>query len=101
MVECGGRQAAPRFSDIMVDSKTSEELEKDVKLLKDWINKQPHLPKDLDDKVLKRFLHSCYYSLEKTKKCIELFFSIRSSSPELFTNRDPLSQSMQKTLKIL
>nr|ATY51914.1 CTD40 [Heliconius melpomene] len=69
--------------------------------LKEWINRQPHLPKDLDDKLILRFAHSCYYDLEKAKTTVEMFFSIRGTCTDLLTNRDPQSAHMQKILKII
>ncbi|XP_026741183.1 alpha-tocopherol transfer protein-like [Trichoplusia ni] len=79
----------------------SPEVQKKVEQLQDWINKQPHLPKDIEDKIARRFLHSCYYDMDKTKSTVELFFRLRDTSPELINHRDPLSPPMQKVLKIV
>ncbi|PZC80487.1 hypothetical protein B5X24_HaOG214644 [Helicoverpa armigera] len=84
-----------------MDNKNSQDVQKKVEQLRDWINQQPHLPKDLEDRILVRFLHSCYYDVEKTKQTIELFFKIRDNSPEIVNYRDPLSPAMQKVLKIV
>ncbi|KAG8035436.1 hypothetical protein G9C98_006882 [Cotesia typhae] len=66
------------------------ELKKsDIKLLKEWCKKQPHLPKILDsDLVL--FLSSNYYDLERAKATIESFYTIRTNAKEYFSSRDPL-----------
>lgn len=85
----------------MADNKNPEEIQKQVEQLREWINGQPHLPKNIEDRLLKRFLHSCYYNLEKAKKAAELFFTLRASAPELLNDRDPLSPQFQKTLKIV
>lgn len=69
--------------------------------LKEWINRQPHLPKDLDDNLILRFAHSCYYDLDKAKTAVEMFFTIRGTCTDLVTNRDPQSAQMQKILKII
>ncbi|CAH2087456.1 unnamed protein product [Euphydryas editha] len=53
------------------------------------------------DIFLLRFAHSCFYDVEKAKKAMEVFFSIRGSSPELLNNRDPNSPHMQKILSII
>ncbi|CAB3244669.1 unnamed protein product [Arctia plantaginis] len=81
--------------------KSPEEIQKLVKELKDWIMRQPHLPKDLDDKIIQRFLHSCFYDLDAAKNAMELFFRIRVTSPEIVNFRDPDSPQMQKALKIV
>ncbi|KAM3965496.1 alpha-tocopherol transfer protein-like [Aphomia sociella] len=85
----------------MAESKSAEEIQELVQKMRQWINEQSHLPKDLEDKLLRRFIHSCYYDIDKAKTAAELFFTIRSSSPELFSNRDPQSSQMQKTLSIV
>uniref|UniRef100_A0A2A4JMB1 CRAL-TRIO domain-containing protein n=1 Tax=Heliothis virescens TaxID=7102 RepID=A0A2A4JMB1_HELVI len=84
-----------------MENKNSQDVQKKVEQLRDWLNQQPHLPKDLADRILLRFLHSCYYDVEKTKQTIELFFKIRDNSPELVNYRDPMSPAMQKALKII
>ncbi|KAG6441574.1 hypothetical protein O3G_MSEX001883 [Manduca sexta] len=63
----------------------------DIQFIRDWMAKEDHLPKDFTDMMIKKFLHSCYGSLEQTKQCIEKFCAGRQNMPELYTNRDPLS----------
>ncbi|XP_063830099.1 alpha-tocopherol transfer protein-like isoform X2 [Ostrinia nubilalis] len=72
----------------------------DLVAIRDWLAKEPYLPQDLDDFMIKKFLHSCYGSLEKTKKCIEKFCTTRSSLTELYTNRDPTSVKMKTAFSI-
>lgn len=61
----------------------------DLQMLKDWIDKQPHLPK-IEMLYLVMFLHSNYYRIEPTKRTIDNFFTARTHIPEIFSNRDPL-----------
>ncbi|KAK9754081.1 CRAL/TRIO domain [Popillia japonica] len=62
-----------KFQDIEVEYEKNKELTKeDVNLLKDWMEKQPHLPKISEFQII-IFLHSCYYKIEPTKTCIETF----------------------------
>ncbi|XP_008548387.1 alpha-tocopherol transfer protein-like [Microplitis demolitor] len=63
--------------------------ESDLKMLKEWYEKQPHLPK-ISDSELVLFLHSNYYRLEPTKTTIDTFYTVRTHVPEFFFNRDPL-----------
>lgn len=60
----------------------------DVEMLREWCEKQRHLPK-VPDLHLIMFLHSNYYSMEAAKNTAESFFTIRSLVPEFFSNRDP------------
>nr|XP_012153875.1 PREDICTED: alpha-tocopherol transfer protein-like [Megachile rotundata]XP_012153876.1 PREDICTED: alpha-tocopherol transfer protein-like [Megachile rotundata]XP_012153877.1 PREDICTED: alpha-tocopherol transfer protein-like [Megachile rotundata]XP_012153878.1 PREDICTED: alpha-tocopherol transfer protein-like [Megachile rotundata] len=61
----------------------------DIEMLREWCEKQQHLPK-ISDLLLIMFLHSNYYSMEAAKNTAENFFTIRSHVPEFFSNRDPL-----------
>lgn len=44
------------------------------------------------------FHHSCMCDLERTKACIEVYYSIRTTTPEFFSNRDLSSTSLQTTI---
>ncbi|XP_041980556.1 alpha-tocopherol transfer protein-like [Aricia agestis] len=68
--------------------------------IREWLVKQPHLPHDIDDILLKRFYASCNKSTERAKKTLDLFFTIRSSAPELFSRRDPMSPEIQRVFDI-
>lgn len=75
--------------------------ESDINLLKEWNKKQPHLP-ILSDYELILFLHSNYYRTEPTKTTIETFFTIRTHVPEIFSNRDPLSnKELREIMNVL
>uniref|UniRef100_A0A1E1WEX8 CRAL/TRIO N-terminal domain-containing protein n=1 Tax=Pectinophora gossypiella TaxID=13191 RepID=A0A1E1WEX8_PECGO len=85
----------------MTDCKSPEDMKQLVTKMREWLNSQPHLPKDVDDRILERFVHSCYFNLEKAQTAADLFFTIRGASPELLSNRDPTSPAMVKALKIV
>ncbi|CAG9566044.1 unnamed protein product [Danaus chrysippus] len=68
--------------------------------IKDWLVKQPHLPNDIGDVLLRRFYVSCDRSMERVKRTIDLFFTIRSTAPELFLKRDPWSPEIQRVFEI-
>ncbi|CAH0399449.1 unnamed protein product [Chilo suppressalis] len=72
----------------------------DVASIREWLSKEPRLPKDIDDFMLRKFLHSCYGSLEKTKKCIERFCDTRANMPEVYTSRDPTSAKLKTAFSI-
>ena len=62
----------------------------DIKTIKEWIKKQPHLDKYIrqDDDWILHFLRSTKFSLEKTKEKFENWNTIRSLCPEFFSNWD-------------
>ncbi|XP_039295700.1 alpha-tocopherol transfer protein-like [Nilaparvata lugens] len=73
-----------------------------LELLKEWVQKQDHLPYDnIDDHLLSRFLHCSNNSIEQTKMTLEKFFTMRGDSQEFFQNRDPLLPSIQNIFKII
>ncbi|XP_028158141.1 alpha-tocopherol transfer protein-like [Ostrinia nubilalis] len=76
------------------------ENNRDLVNIKNWLCKQPHLPHDVDELLLRRFLASCGHSLERTKRTIDLFFTIRSNAPEVFFKRDPWSPEIQRVFQI-
>lgn len=51
-----------------------------------------------DDELLYRFLHTCYFSLEKTKKYIDTFCTTRALMPEVYTKRDPLLPDVKSVI---
>ncbi|XP_024871204.1 alpha-tocopherol transfer protein-like [Temnothorax curvispinosus] len=68
--------------------KNPELKEADIQMLREWCEKQPHLP-NISDSELALFLHSNYYRLEPTKTTIDAFYTVRTHVPEFFSNRDP------------
>ncbi|XP_018393625.1 PREDICTED: alpha-tocopherol transfer protein-like [Cyphomyrmex costatus] len=63
----------------------------DMQSLREWCEKQPHLPK-IEDSFLALFLHSNYYQIEPTKNKIENYYTIRTLLQEEFCNQDPLKE---------
>lgn len=68
-----------------------ERLADDVKVLREWVAKQPHLRARTDDQNLVNFLRGSKHSLERAKEKLDLFYTIRTSLPGIFTEEDPLS----------
>ncbi|XP_045468130.1 alpha-tocopherol transfer protein-like isoform X2 [Harmonia axyridis] len=62
--------------------------DQDLEHIKEWLLKQPHLPDTWDDQRILSFLRGCNFSLEKTKKKLDMYFTMRAALPEFFTNRD-------------
>ncbi|XP_011560622.3 alpha-tocopherol transfer protein-like [Plutella xylostella] len=73
---------------------------KELAAIKDWLSRQPHLPHDVEEVLLRRFVVSCGFNLERAKKTIDLFFTIRSNAPELFLKRDPCAPEIRRVFEI-
>ncbi|KAF4527165.1 hypothetical protein B566_EDAN007183 [Ephemera danica] len=70
----------------------------DMAAIKSWFEKQPHLPKIMDDKMMLRFLHGAKYSMERCKQLLDMYFTVRSCAPEFFAERDISSPEMKRAL---
>ncbi|XP_011705574.1 PREDICTED: alpha-tocopherol transfer protein-like [Wasmannia auropunctata] len=73
----------------------------DIQSLREWCEKQPHLPK-IEDTFLALFLHRNYYQMEPTKNTIENYYTVRTHLPEFFGNRDPCREKaeLQQSFKV-
>lgn len=66
--------------------------------LQEWSRSQGY---KLSERHAYIFYHSCYFEQDKTRDCIKTFFAIRSSTPELFSNRNSARPELQKALTLL
>ncbi|CAH0595133.1 unnamed protein product [Chrysodeixis includens] len=64
--------------------------EDEIQQIREWMKSQPHLP-HISDEYVVLFLHSNYYKVKETKDTIECYFTLRANTPDLFTNRDPMT----------
>ncbi|XP_011869516.1 PREDICTED: alpha-tocopherol transfer protein-like [Vollenhovia emeryi] len=92
----------PRYVNIEEECKRNPELKmSDLQMLKDWMDKQPHMPQ-VDMYYIVLFLHSNYYRIEPTKKTLENFLNVRMHSPEVFTNRDVITcKELRETVSVI
>ncbi|KYN22850.1 Alpha-tocopherol transfer protein-like protein [Trachymyrmex cornetzi] len=75
--------------------------DKDLEMIKEWLAKQPHLPKFDDDQRIMTFLRGCKFSLEKCKRKLDMYFTMRAIVPEFFSNRDITRPSLQEIVKLV
>ncbi|KAJ1522545.1 hypothetical protein ONE63_001731 [Megalurothrips usitatus] len=63
-----------------------EALRADAETLREWAEKQPHLPSltDKEDPWLARYILACKNSLERAKRRLDYFFCVQSRWPEYF-----------------
>ncbi|XP_075230322.1 retinol-binding protein pinta-like [Lycorma delicatula] len=83
---------------------TPRGVEEDVAALKAWLYKQPHLPYISGENVdqwLENYLITCKNSLERAKDGLDVYFSLKSLVPEVFSNRDPLHPGVVKSSKAM
>lgn len=71
-----------------------ERREADVKAIKHWMSKQPHLKGHCrtDDAFILMFLRGCKFSLERTKEKLDTWHTVRTLSPDIFQQWDPLER---------
>lgn len=65
-----------------------ERISEDLQTLKIWIEQQPHLRVRMDDQFLIQFLRGCKYSMEKAKKKIDMYYTLRTRYSEMFLTTD-------------
>lgn len=53
------------------------------------------------DEKLALFAQSCYFDLEAAKKCMTVYYKLRATVPEFFSNRDPRADYLQHSLRAL
>ncbi|XP_026275283.1 alpha-tocopherol transfer protein-like [Frankliniella occidentalis] len=81
---------------------TEKQIESEVDAIRQWLAKQPHLPGDtISDNLLRRFLHSCDHSVERSKTVLELNCTLRNAAPEFFSQRDPLQPNVQAAFDVV
>jgi len=75
-------------------------LKDDIKAIKSWIKKSPHLHSiRQDDAYITMFLRGCKFSLERTKEKLDFHHSVRGSLPSWFDDWDPRQPHLQAILK--
>ncbi|GFG39221.1 hypothetical protein Cfor_00122, partial [Coptotermes formosanus] len=72
-----------------------------VEQLKNWIELQPHLPKETDDGRLERWLIRCKNSTEKVKKTLDLYYTVRTNVPEIMTGWDTKGNWFKTTSSVM
>ncbi|XP_045770616.1 alpha-tocopherol transfer protein-like [Maniola jurtina] len=73
--------------------------DRDLAAIKEWLRKEPHLPDEWEDNPLMTFLRGSSFSLEKCKRKLDMYFTMRAACPEFFTNRDATSPELREVLK--
>ncbi|GLV36821.1 uncharacterized protein CBL_02344 [Carabus blaptoides fortunei] len=72
----------------------------DLETIKEWLRKQPHLPDAWDDARIMTYLRGCKFSLEKTKRKLDMYFTMKTAVPEFFADRDITKKNLQDIVTI-
>lgn len=91
------RSIAPELADVarIQLNEVAENVPQDIKVFRDWIEKQPHIKARTDDQFLIGFLRYAKYSLENAKKRFEYYYTYKSSTAlELFKIRAVIDDKM-------
>jgi hypothetical protein len=75
-------------------------IESDLAYIKEWLSKQPHLNARTDDQLLIAFLRGTKFSLERTKEKLDMHYTLKTITPEIYHDRDPFSPEIQKILSL-
>ncbi|VVC40270.1 Cellular retinaldehyde binding/alpha-tocopherol transport,CRAL/TRIO, N-terminal domain,CRAL-TRIO lipid [Cinara cedri] len=77
-----------------------DKIDVDVQILMEWMRKQSHLPDpEVDERRIRLFLILCKNSLERTKEALDQYYTIKSTVPEFFANRDPTKPELLNSMK--
>ncbi|CAH0384285.1 unnamed protein product [Bemisia tabaci] len=82
-----------------INETDDEKIDVNIEIVKEWITRQPHLPQDLDRRILPFFIRGCKHDIERTKRKVDTYFTYRRTIPEFFQNRDPESKEILRASK--
>ncbi|XP_068620794.1 uncharacterized protein [Battus philenor] len=96
------RGLSPELADIAKTelNENPKQTPDDVKHLKEWIMKQPHLKARTDDQWLVAILRGCKFSLERVKAKLDLYYTLRTTSPEVTLRLKPTEMKFLDFLRL-
>ncbi|XP_017771269.1 PREDICTED: retinaldehyde-binding protein 1-like isoform X2 [Nicrophorus vespilloides] len=75
-----------------------EQLFDYIKIIKDWLKTQPHIPLEPSDRQIAYFLLMNKFSIENTKLKLDMNYTIKGLIPDYY-NKPPSHPDIQRTLK--
>lgn len=75
-------------------------IQDDIDALRNWMIKQPHLRGRTESSFLVAFLRGSKFSLEKAKKKIDFYYTMRDLVPEIFRNRSAVDPRTHDIIKL-
>lgn len=80
---------------------STDEINLRLKEFKSWISNQHDLPQNTEEILLLRFLKVAKWRVEKAQRFFRHSIQMRTSHPLIFTQRDPMSQNIQKVFDVM
>ncbi|KAJ4426910.1 hypothetical protein ANN_26709 [Periplaneta americana] len=80
-----------------------QRVKESVEALKKWLAMEPHLPEEsgsLHEVRLERWLIRCKNSMERTKQSIDLYYTLKSLSPEMMSDWNTQSKWFKTISKL-
>ncbi|KAF5308778.1 hypothetical protein FQR65_LT06011 [Abscondita terminalis] len=75
-----------------------KKINEDIENLRCWLKHQRHLKFKDENQFLLGVLRRCKFSIEKAKKNLETYYTMKTHSPEIYLNRDPFKSGIQSML---
>ncbi|XP_056634283.1 alpha-tocopherol transfer protein-like isoform X2 [Diorhabda sublineata] len=81
--------------------KSDDHVVDDIKTIKEWLQKEEHLPEMPSDAIIKGFLVINKFNIEKTKDALHIYYTIRELMPDILKGSRPLDEHIQEYTKVL
>ncbi|RZC37727.1 CRAL TRIO domain containing protein [Asbolus verrucosus] len=81
-------------------NRTEKLFRDDVETLKKWMKTQPHLPEIMDEAKIANFLILTKCSVEKAKRRIDMYYTIRRIIPDFYDDANPKLPHMQEHMDV-
>uniref|UniRef100_A0A8D8WZY8 Uncharacterized protein n=1 Tax=Cacopsylla melanoneura TaxID=428564 RepID=A0A8D8WZY8_9HEMI len=80
---------------------TEDDIDSSKKLLREWLNQNPHLPQNISDNNLYTFVVQSKNRMQKAKDWMESYYTRHLSGlPDIFANLDPADPEIQESFDI-
>jgi hypothetical protein len=100
LIQPSGEMSA-KIREELREPASKDEIMKDIAIIREWLEKQPHLPKDMDDGRMTTFLRGCKWSIERVKQKLDMYYTMRNAIPEFFADRDASRPESQQIMNLM